>query len=93
MKILFHYPPTLSFIYINKANPKILTKAKVAKNFSHWNARAKEKKEKDEGQRKWKVKVKSSVSLLNPQTISNLLSAHAWTLEDDILHKYGTEGS
>ena len=53
----------------------------------------KRKKEKDEGQRKWKVKVKSSVSLLNPQTISNLLSAHAWTLEDDILHKYGTEGS
>ena len=54
---------------------------------------SKRKKEKDEGERKWKVKVKSSVSLLNPQTNSTLLSAHAWTLEDDILHKYGTEGS
>ena len=44
MKILFRYPPTLSFIYINKANPKILIKSKVAKR-SLVNAQQKKKRE------------------------------------------------
>ena len=43
-------------------------------------------REKIREERKRKVKVKTAVSLLNPKTVENLLSAHARTLQADILH-------
>ena len=73
MKILFHYPPTIS------SNPKILHVKAFLKTFptkmKPTKCPAREKKwgkksEKRGEERKWKVKVKTAVSLLNSKTIS-----------------------
>ena len=37
-------------------------------------------------ERKWKVKVKTTVSLLNFLNLKILLSVHAWTSQASILH-------
>ena len=45
-----------------------------------------EEKCKKREERKWKIKVKTAVSLLNFLNLEILLSAHAWTSQANILH-------
>ena len=45
-----------------------------------------QEKRKRREEKKRKVKVKTAVSLLNPKILEILLSAHARTLQADVLH-------
>ena len=75
------------------SNPKILkaflktfpTKMKPTKCSAKEKQMRQDKWKKRE-ERKWKVKVKTAVSLLNFLNLEILLSAHAWTSQANILH-------